>query len=98
HCPECCRMGSPSWLSAGDSMNREDVLRMATLTAWAFPGVEDAEDASERLQQLQAQELIKIQDAAVVSWEVGKKKPKTKQLSNMTAAGALGGTFWGLLF
>ena len=71
---------------------------MATLTAWAFPGVEDAETASERLQQLQAQELIKIQDAAVVSWEVGKKKPKTKQLSNMTAVGALGGTFWGMLF
>ena len=71
---------------------------MATLTAWAFPGVDDAEKASERLQQLQAQELIKIQDAAVVSWEEGKKKPKTKQLSNMTAAGALGGTFWGMLF
>ncbi len=71
---------------------------MATLTAWAFPGVDDADKASERLQQLQAQELIKIQDAAVVSWEVGKKKPKTKQLSNMTAAGALGGTFWGMLF
>jgi uncharacterized membrane protein len=90
--------GSPSSLPAGDSKNREDVLRMATLTAWAFPGVEDAETASERLQQLQAQELIKIQDAAVVSWEAGKKKPKTKQLSNMTAAGALGGTFWGMLF
>jgi uncharacterized membrane protein len=84
--------------SATIQTNREDVLGMATLTAWAFPGVDDAEKASERLQQLQAQELIKIQDAAVVSWEVGKKKPKTKQLSNMTAAGALGGTFWGMLF
>jgi uncharacterized membrane protein len=71
---------------------------MATLTAWAFPGVYDAENASQRLQQLQAQELIQIQDAAVVSWEQGKKKPKTKQLSNMTATGALGGTFWGMLF
>ena len=71
---------------------------MATLTAWAFPGVEDAETASERLQQLQAQELIKIQDAAIVSWPGGKKKPKTKQLSNMTRPGALGGTFWGMLF
>jgi uncharacterized membrane protein len=71
---------------------------MATLTAWAFPGVDDAQMASDRLQQLQAQELIKIQDAAVVSWEEGKKKPKTKQLSNMTATGALGGTFWGMLF
>ncbi len=71
---------------------------MATLTAWAFNTVEGAEQASQRLQSLQTQELIKIQDAAVVSWEVGKKKPKTRQLSDMTAAGALGGTFWGMLF
>jgi uncharacterized membrane protein len=84
--------------AVGDFTNREEVLRMATLTAWAFPGVYDAENASQRLQQLQAQELIKIEDAAVVSWEQGKKKPKTKQLSNMTATGALGGTFWGMLF
>ncbi|HEX6760858.1 MAG TPA: DUF1269 domain-containing protein [Propionibacteriaceae bacterium] len=71
---------------------------MATLTAWAFDTVDGAEQASQKLQALQSQELIKIQDAAVVSWEPGKKKPKTRQLSNMTAAGALGGTFWGMLF
>ena len=71
---------------------------MATLTAWAFNTVDGAEQASQRLQGLQSQELIKLQDAAVVSWEPGKKKPKTRQLSNMTAAGALGGTFWGMLF
>ena len=59
---------------------------MATLTAWAFNDVNGAEQASQRLQALQAQELIKLQDAAVVSWELGKKKPKTRQLSNMTAA------------
>src|ERR671912_249778 len=71
---------------------------MATLTAWAFPGVGDADQAAERLRTLQAQQLINVQDAAVVSWEVGKKKPKTRQLSNLAAAGALGGAFWGLLF
>ena len=37
-------------------------------------------------------------DWTTVSWEEGKKKPKTRQLSNMTATGALGGTFWGMLF
>ena len=71
---------------------------MATLTAWAFNTVDGAQQASQRLQGLQSQELIKLQDAAVVTWEPGKKKPKTRQLSNMTAAGALGGTFWGMLF
>jgi uncharacterized membrane protein len=71
---------------------------MATLTAWAFNSVDGAEQASQKLQALSSQELIKIEDAAVVSWEPGKKKPKTRQLSNMTATGALGGTFWGMLF
>jgi len=39
-----------------------------------------------------------ILDAAVVSWPSEKKKPQTEQLVNLTAAGALNGTFWGLLF
>ena len=71
---------------------------MATLTAWAFSTVDGAEQAAEKLRALQAQQLINIQDAAVVSWEPDKKKPKTRQLSNLTAAGALGGAFWGMLF
>jgi uncharacterized membrane protein len=71
---------------------------MATLTAWAFPDVGGAEQAVQRLQGLQAQRLINVEDAAVVSWELDKKKPKTRQLSNLTGAGALGGAFWGMLF
>jgi uncharacterized membrane protein len=71
---------------------------MATLTAWAFPGAGDADAAVEKLKQLQAQQLVKIQDAAVVSWQPGAKKPKTRQLNNLAGAGALGGAFWGMLF
>lgn len=71
---------------------------MATLTAWVFPGVDDAERAVETLKGLQAQRLITVQDAAVVSWQPGKKKPKTRQLSNMAGIGAMGGAFWGMLF
>ena len=71
---------------------------MATLTAWVFPDVGGAERAIQTLTNLQTQELIKIQDAAVVTWEVDKKKPKTRQLTNLTGAGALGGAFWGMLF
>ena len=71
---------------------------MATLTAWAFPGVNDADQAIAKLQGLQSQQLINIQDAAIVSWEEGKKKPKTRQLHNLAGAGALGGAFWGMLF
>lgn len=71
---------------------------MATLTAWAFPDVNGAEQAVQRLSGLQSQQLIKVQDAAVVSWEEGKKKPKTRQLNNLAGVGALGGAFWGMLF
>ena len=71
---------------------------MATLTAWAFPGAGDAERAVQQVQGLQAQNLVTIQDAAIVSWETGAKKPKTRQLNNLTGAGALGGAFWGMLF
>lgn len=71
---------------------------MATLTAWKFSTAEGARQAEETLLRLQKEELIQVQDAAVVYWPAGAKKPKTKQLRNMTGAGALGGAFWGMLF
>ena len=71
---------------------------MATLTVWKFPTALGAEQAEHTLEQLAKQELIKIQDAAVVSFPVGAKKPKTRQLHNLTGGGAMGGSFWGLLF
>lgn len=69
---------------------------MTTLTAWAFPGADDAETAVERLQALQSDAAITIDDAAMVSWQAGKKKPKTRQLHNTTGEGALSGAFWGM--
>ena len=71
---------------------------MATLTVWKFDTPDGAEQATETLEALQRQELIKVHDAALVSWPEGKKKPKTRQLADLTGAGALGGAFWGLLF
>ena len=71
---------------------------MATLTAWKFETEEGADDAEEVLEHLSKQGLITIQDAATVTWPEGKKKPKTRHLSNLSGPGALGGAFWGLLF
>jgi uncharacterized membrane protein len=71
---------------------------VATLTAWAFPTVDGAEQAVERVKQLQTQQLIKLEDGATVTWAEGKKKPKTRQLNNLAGVGALGGAFWGMLF
>jgi uncharacterized membrane protein len=71
---------------------------MASLTVWKFGTPFGADAALERLQGLQQQNLIVVQDAAVVSWEEGKSKPKTRQLHDTRRGGALGGGFWGLLF
>jgi uncharacterized membrane protein len=71
---------------------------MAALTVWEFPTPYGADAALEKLQKLQDQQLITVQDAAVVSWEPGRKKPKTRELHDTKMGGALGGGFWGLLF
>lgn len=71
---------------------------MSTLTVWKFPEADGAQEALATLQQLQSEQLITVLDGAVVTWPEGAKKPKTRQLSDMTGRGALGGAFWGMLF
>ena len=71
---------------------------MATLTVWKFDSPGGADSAERTLLGFAQEGLISVHDAATVSWEVGKKKPRTRQLNPTTAAGALGGSFWGLLF
>ena len=73
-------------------------MTMANLTVWKFNTVDGAENAIAKLMDLQKQHLIEIVDSAVVYWEPGKKKPKTRQAINLPAAGALDGAFWGMLF
>ena len=71
---------------------------MATLTVLKFETADGAEKALHVVEDLSKKQLITLHDAAIVSWPEGKKKPSTKQLSNLTGAGALSGAFWGLLF
>ena len=71
---------------------------MATLTGLEFDTPDGADKGLALVQNLQKQNLIQVQDAAIVSWPKGKKKPKTKQAMNLTGAGALNGAFWGMLF
>jgi uncharacterized membrane protein len=71
---------------------------MTALTVWKFNDAGGARAALDQLKSLQKQQLIEIQDAAIVEWPQGKKKPKTKQDNSLTGAGALGGAFWGMLF
>lgn len=71
---------------------------MATLSVWKFQTPFGAEEAQHTLESLAKQELIKVHDAAIVSYPEGAKKPKTRQLASTTWAGTLGGAFWGMLF
>ena len=71
---------------------------MSSLTVWKFQTPFGAEAALQKLKGCRHQGLIQVHDAAVVSWEAGRKKPKTEQMHDMKKGGALGGGFWGLLF
>ena len=71
---------------------------MATLSVLKFNDPYGADRVLLALQGLQEQQMINLEDAAVVSWSLGSKKPNTRQLHSMVGAGALGGAFWGFLF
>lgn len=70
---------------------------MATLTVLKFPESDGADRMIGRLEQLQKMAMIKIEDAAIVSWPEGDRKPRTRNLSSMAGMGAFDGAFWGLL-
>jgi uncharacterized membrane protein len=71
---------------------------MSTLSVWRFDSPDSANAAVSTLEDLAKQQLIRVHDAATVSWPEGAKKPKTRQLNDLAGAGALGGAFWGMLF
>jgi len=71
---------------------------MATVTVLKFSTAEGAGEVLEQIQDLQERHLIKLHDAAIVSWPRGTKGPVTRQLVDLVKYGALGGMFWGMLF
>src|SRR5271157_1772795 len=71
---------------------------MATLTVLKFDTADGAENELEVIENLSKQQMIKLHDAAIVTWSEGKNKPKTKHLTSLTGTGALNGAFWGLIF
>ena len=71
---------------------------MATLSVLKFETPDGAKQMEQTLLALQKQQLITIQDAAIVTWPQGRKSPKTEQLNSLVSQGALMGAFWGMLF
>ena len=71
---------------------------MATLSVLKFNDPYGADRVLVALQGMQEREMITLEDAAVVSWPQGNRKPKTRQLHSTAGAGAGWGAFWGFLF
>jgi uncharacterized membrane protein len=69
---------------------------MADLIAVVFPSEAKAEEVRQKVLGLQKDYLIEIGDA-VIATKHADGKVKLNQLMNTTAAGAAGGSFWGLL-
>ena len=69
---------------------------MSSLVVLAFDDMDGAEAMREKMFGFQKQELITLEDAAVV---VRKQNghAKVKQAHSLVGSGALGGAFWGML-
>jgi uncharacterized membrane protein len=76
---------------------QEGQTPMATLSVLKFNDLNGAERVLIALQGLQERQMITLEDAAVVSWPAGNKKPTTRQLHSTAGAGAGWGAFWGFL-
>ena len=61
---------------------------MATLSVLKFNDPGGADRVLLALEGLQERQMITLEDAAVVRWPLGDKKPKTHQLHSTAGAGA----------
>ena len=70
---------------------------MTTLSVLKFDDPYGADLVLMALEGLQEQGIIELEDAAVVCWPQGNKKPTTRQVHSMAGVGAVGGAFFGFL-
>ena len=70
---------------------------MATLSVLKFDDPNGTDRVLAALEGMHDREMIVLEDAAVVSWPRGSKKPKTHQLARSISVGAWSGGMWGLL-
>ena len=69
---------------------------MSDLVVIAFPTEAKAEEVRQKLLAMQKEYLLELGDA-VIAVKDAEGRIKLNQLINTTAAGAVGGTFWGAL-
>src|SRR5215218_10857212 len=69
---------------------------MSSLVVFAFPTQGGAQEVLGVVTQLQREQLLELEDAAVV-WREPDGKPKVRQATSLVGPGAWGGAFWGML-
>jgi uncharacterized membrane protein len=69
---------------------------MSSLVVVGFPTSEEAQQVRRELVDMQREQLIALEDAVVVDHDK-EGGVHLRQALNLTAAGALGGSFWGAL-
>jgi uncharacterized membrane protein len=72
------------------------MIMAQSLVVLKFDTPEGAEQGLTLAVNLQKQHLLEIQDAAIVTWPKGKKKPKIRHSAD-ACSGAWYGAFWGML-
>src|SRR5258707_11476093 len=75
--PRCLRAGPAGGTGGRKGLGKEQDP-MAT-TAWQFSGTEGADNAVLTLTRLQDQELIDVQDVAVIRWPMYAAAPMTQE-------------------
>jgi len=71
---------------------------LATPSVLKFDDPNGADRVLIALQGLQERQMITLEDAAVISWPQGHKKPKTHEMHSTAGMVAMSGAFWGFLF
>ena len=71
---------------------------MATFTILKFPTDGGAQGMLGRLQLLQEQHLIQVEDGAILTWPPGARYSRTRLLGELSRVRALGTGFWEMLF
>ena len=71
---------------------------MNTLTVWRFATPDGAEGGLASLRALTEEGRAAVDDAALVTWPVGRRTPMTRELGSITGPGGLWHGFWGMLF
>ncbi len=82
----------------GYAARRNGAPAVNTVSIWRFDTSEGAEVALRLLERLQTRRLVTIDDAALVVWRSGSRRPLGYQVGTASGTTALSGAFWGLLF